>query len=64
MKKLKINGEDLTFKGNKLSELLEALHINPRNVIIEKNLEIIPRDSDCDLYDGDVLEILKFMGGG
>lgn len=46
--------------------LLEELSLSKGRVAVELNRAIITRDSypDTPLKDGDVLEILSFVGGG
>ncbi len=49
-----------------MSELLEELKIMPARVAVEVNLKII-RKAEYDKYelaDGDVVEIVNFVGGG
>jgi thiamine biosynthesis protein ThiS len=65
--RLKINGE---IKDNicaaTLKELLEELGIIPGRVAVEVNASVVKK-ADYDtlrLNDGDVLEIVNFVGGG
>ena len=65
--RLKINGEERDIAdGVNLSGLLEQLQIRPGRVVVERNKEIVPRESfgATMLADGDVLEIVHFVGGG
>jgi thiamine biosynthesis protein ThiS len=65
--KLKINGEEReAVDGLSLIGLLESLQIRPGRVVIERNREIVRRDSfgSTMLAEGDVLEIVHFVGGG
>jgi sulfur carrier protein len=50
----------------KVSELLETLGINPKTVVVERNLTIIDRkDFKLEaLEDGDQIEIIRLVGGG
>jgi thiamine biosynthesis protein ThiS len=65
--KLTVNGKEMECKdGASVSGLLVALGLSDRRVAVELNRAIIHRD-DYDgtgLKDGDVLEILSFVGGG
>jgi thiamine biosynthesis protein ThiS len=64
---LKINGEDKeTAEGLTIAALLEELQIRAARVVVERNREIVPRDhyGNVALSDGDVLEIVHFVGGG
>jgi thiamine biosynthesis protein ThiS len=65
--KVKINGEDREFdNGLTLTALLESLQIRPGRVVVERNREIVARDSynATLINDGDSLEIVHFVGGG
>ena len=64
---IKVNGEALEFDApiNVLA-LAEHLHLNPRQVAVERNREIVPRSrySEVGLNEGDEIEIVHFIGGG
>jgi thiamine biosynthesis protein ThiS len=65
--KIRINGEDREIaEGLNLGGLLESLQIRPGRVVVERNREIVPRDSfgSTLLREGDVVEIVHFVGGG
>ena len=65
--KLKINGEEREVVGGlSLTALLESLQIRPGRVVVERNRDIVPRDwfGRTTLAEGDVLEIVHFVGGG
>ncbi len=65
--KLKINGEEKEIAdGLNLTSLLEELQIRPARVVVERNREIVPRDcyGTMLLAEGDILEIVHFVGGG
>ena len=65
--KLSINGEakEVT-DGLTLAGLLEELQIRPMRVVVERNRNIVARDSydSTRLAEGDTLEIVHFVGGG
>jgi thiamine biosynthesis protein ThiS len=46
--------------------LLRELALDPRQVAVERNREIVPRASygDAPLAEGDRLEVVTFVGGG
>jgi thiamine biosynthesis protein ThiS len=52
--------------GLTLTALLELLQIRPGRVVVERNRDIVPRDtySATLINDGDTLEIVHFVGGG
>ena len=65
---LTVNGDPRTVApGTSLTEFLDSLKLDPRLVVIEHNRTIL-RDRDAypsiALADGDVLEIVHFVGGG
>jgi sulfur carrier protein len=65
--KIQINGEDKQVaEGQSVAALLEQLQIRPGRVVVELNRAIIPREThgSTTLKDGDVLEIVHFVGGG
>jgi sulfur carrier protein len=49
-----------------LLELLESRGLQPATVVVELNRGIVDRDAYARtaLNDGDVLEVLRFVGGG
>ena len=62
-----INGEKKTVVDNlTVKELLETLKLNPAVAIIEKNGTIVERKkySSEIVKPDDVLELIRFMGGG
>ena len=63
-----INGEqysDLS-QGMSVSGLLAHLGLHENKIAIERNREIVPKSGYANivLQDGDVLEIITFIGGG
>ena len=63
---VKINGELMDFAGRTIREYLDETDYNIRLIAVERNGEIVQK---CDfdsvvLSDGDVLEIVSFVGGG
>ncbi|TAN40418.1 MAG: sulfur carrier protein ThiS [Nitrospirae bacterium] len=65
--KLTVNGEIIDdVKAGTISELLGELKVAPGRVAVEVNMAVI-RKADHDtfrLHDGDVIEIVNFVGGG
>ena len=63
---LKINGKMIEAAGISISEYLNKENFDPRRVAVEINEEIVPKNkfSEVVLQDGDVVEIITFMGGG
>ena len=62
-----LNGEPRDLRdGLTVGELVHTLGLRTRRIAVEINLDILPRD-DYDgraLCDGDVVEIVHFIGGG
>ena len=61
-----INGKQEQAAGMTILAYLEQAGYTPERVVVEKNLEIVPRGSlDSTLREeGDSVEILRFVGGG
>lgn len=65
--KIKINGQFKEINGvNTISELLDNLGLSSKKVVVELNREIVePKDfSTKQINDGDMIEIVHFVGGG
>lgn len=47
-------------------DYLNSNGYNVNRVVVEKNLEVVPRDNmnNVLLEDGDSIEIIQFVGGG
>ncbi len=64
---LVVNGEPQRIQhGATIAELVRTLELEPKKVAVERNGEIVPRSTLADvvLAEGDVLEIVHFVGGG
>lgn len=64
---LTVNGEPRRIAyGSTIADLVTGLGLNPAKVAVEHNAEIAPRSilAEIALSDGDVLEIVHFVGGG
>ncbi|PRP93811.1 Sulfur carrier protein ThiS [Enhygromyxa salina] len=62
-----LNGESRAMTdGQTVAELLRELGLDPRQVAVERNREIVPRaqHGETVLADGDQLEVVTFVGGG
>lgn len=65
--KVKINGEERTVPGGlSVGGLLDHLKLRRQAAVVERNREIIRRDSydEVKVEAGDELEIVRFVGGG
>jgi thiamine biosynthesis protein ThiS len=62
-----LNGEPReTVAGESVENLLVALGLHPRLVVVEHNREILDRDryAEVEVRDGDTIEVVHFVGGG
>jgi thiamine biosynthesis protein ThiS len=61
-----INGKQEQADGMSILAYLQSAGYSPDKVVVERNLEIIPRDrlGAVVLEDGDSVEVLRFVGGG
>ena len=64
---LTVNGEPRRAPlGSSIADLVALIGLNPAKVAVERNGEIARRGThgDVTLADGDILEIVHFVGGG
>lgn len=63
---LKINGNLVDAAGISIEKYLLAENFDVRTVAVEVNEEIVPKNKFAEtiLKEGDVVEIISFMGGG
>jgi thiazole synthase len=63
---LTVNGEPRRTAAATIATLVAELGLKPEKVAVERNGIIVPRStlSEAALADGDVLEIVHFVGGG
>ncbi|WP_295093220.1 sulfur carrier protein ThiS [Ruminococcus sp.] len=63
---VKINGELLDKNGKSISDVLNEMGISVQRVAVELNEEIVPKANynDTILNDGDIVEVVRFVGGG
>lgn len=64
---VRVNGEEFPFReGMNVQELLEEMDFDETKIAVEYNGDILPKN-DYDktvLKEGDVLEVVSFVGGG
>lgn len=60
------NGEAVSIEPLSVQEYLVSLGIDPRRVAVELNRDILPKAQyqETLLKEGDILEIVHFVGGG
>ena len=63
---LTVNGEPRRSAATTIASLVRELELDPAKVAVERNGTIVPRSTlaDVALTNGDVLEIVHFVGGG
>jgi len=70
METLKVNGVEKQFPAGQLpatvAELLKQLGINEATVVAEVDGRVVARKkfAQTRLYDGQTIELVRFMGGG
>lgn len=65
--RITVNGEErIVSEGTTVSELLKTLELDPRFLAVERNRELVPRTrhQECQLCEGDEVEIVTLVGGG
>ena len=61
-----VNGKEQTANGKTVEDIINEMNIDKRTIAVELNEEIVSK-ADYDsttLKDGDVLEVVSFVGGG
>ena len=63
---VKINGKELKVAGKSISEYLATTNYDPKRIAVERNGDIVPKAQydETMLRDGDVVEVVSFVGGG
>jgi sulfur carrier protein len=64
---IQVNGQmEHVDDGLTLSDYLKHKKLESEAVVVELNLAIIPKENypTCNLNDKDILEIVRFVGGG
>jgi len=61
-----INGEQKDIAGRNLYEYLTEEGYEISRVVVERNLEILPREElqNVTIQEEDSIEVLRFVGGG
>ena len=64
--KVMINGQDREVAAGTVLSLLEELGLHPQGTVVERNREIVDREAyrKIQLSEGDVLELVRLVGGG
>ena len=63
---VKINGRDMDAAGRTLADWLASAGYDQKRVAVERNGDIVlkPQYRETVLRDGDVIEVVSFVGGG
>jgi thiamine biosynthesis protein ThiS len=65
--RVRVNGDELLLpRGASVTVLLERLKVSTPRVAVERNREILPKSSYAStlLEEGDIFEVVEFVGGG
>lgn len=64
--KIKLNGEELDIGLKSLKCLVDAKCYNPDVIVVEHNKQVVAKADWCKiiLREGDVIEVISFVGGG
>lgn len=64
--KITINGEAAIMEPCTIAQLVRQRDLKPEAVVVELNMQIVKQNqwSQIQLKDGDILELLSFVGGG
>ena len=63
---VKINGIEQDAAGTTLTDWLESADYHLEQIVVERNEAIVPKAQygETVMEDGDIIEIISFMGGG
>ncbi|SHI99092.1 sulfur carrier protein ThiS [Fibrobacter sp. UWP2] len=63
---VKVNGVDVDTAGQTLADYLATTDFDVKRIAVELNEEIVPKAkyAETTLADGDVVEVVSFVGGG
>ena len=65
--KITVNGKEVELKNSKtIADFIIERNVAGKMFVIEKNLEIIQKEnySTAEIKEGDIIEIVGFVGGG
>lgn len=65
-KMVTVNGQQKDIAGQNLQQYLTEAGFEVSRVVVERNLEIVPKDElgKITIQDQDSIEVLRFVGGG
>ena len=61
-----VNGDSLSVSAPTITELIQSFNLLPEATAVQRNDEIVPRAAydKTLLEEGDVIELVRFVGGG
>jgi len=61
-----INGQNIDAAGKTVADYIAEAGFNTARIAVERNGEIVPKAKYAEtlLVDGDVVEVVNFVGGG
>lgn len=65
--KITLNGEAVEMKGPlTIAALVATLGVEPRKIAVEQNRTIVPKSlyASTSVSEGDIVELVQFVGGG
>ena len=63
---IKINGNEFDYAGRSVQEVITELGYDKSRIAVERNELIVPKAAyeETILEDGDIIEVVSFVGGG
>ena len=63
---VKVNGESYEMDGRSVAFMLDSLNYDRTKIAVELNQDIVPKQTyeETILKNGDVVEVVSFVGGG
>ena len=63
---IKINGNEFDYAGRSVQEVITELGYDKNRIAVERNELIVPKATyeETILEDGDIIEVVSFVGGG
>jgi sulfur carrier protein len=64
--KIQVNGKGIDFAGSTVLDLIESYRLDQNRIVVELNGGIVHREefASAAVADGDVIELVRFVGGG
>ena len=64
--KIRLNGTEREVRAATVAEMIDELHLPTERIAVERNRQIVKQAlwADTRLAEGDVFEVVHFVGGG